>query len=136
MYGRPNRATITKANEQEARCTDAHRYTGGDGLSVNHMSRIAFSTLEGRPSALDFDNSPVLQDWVTATDIRVVFNRLHMPMEDPSDDLDILIDEHHYKQQQGDDDEEDFEDSITKGPSVQVRFFQILIGFLPFSPFM
>ena len=25
VYGRPNRATITKSNEQEARCTDAHR---------------------------------------------------------------------------------------------------------------
>ena len=77
VYGRPNRATITKANEQEARCTDSHRYTGGDGLGP--VGRIAFSTLEGRPSAADFDNSPVLQDWVTATDIRVIFNRLHMP---------------------------------------------------------
>ncbi|XP_023288606.1 netrin-3 [Orussus abietinus] len=77
VYGRPNRATITKANEQEARCTDSHRYTGGDGLGP--VGRIAFSTLEGRPSAPDFDNSPVLQDWVTATDIRVVFNRLYMP---------------------------------------------------------
>lgn len=76
VYGRPNRATITRANEQEARCTDSHRYTGGDGFGP--VGRIAFSTLEGRPSAADFDNSPVLQDWVTATDIRVVFNRLHM----------------------------------------------------------
>lgn len=79
VYGRPNRATITKANEQEARCTDSHRYTGGDGLGP--IGRIAFSTLEGRPSAADFDNSPVLQDWVTATDVRVVFNRLHMPQQ-------------------------------------------------------
>ena len=79
VYGRPNRATVTKANEQEARCTDSHRYTGGDGLGP--VGRIAFSTLEGRPSAADFDNSPVLQDWVTATDIRVVFNRLHMPQQ-------------------------------------------------------
>ncbi|XP_058795487.1 netrin-1-like [Phymastichus coffea] len=77
VYGRPNRATITKQNEQEARCTDSHRYTGGDGLGP--VGRIAFSTLEDRPSAVDFDYSPVLQDWVTATDIRVVFNRLHMP---------------------------------------------------------
>jgi netrin 1 len=77
VYGRPNRATITKANEQEARCTDSHRYTGGEALGP--VGRIAFSTLEGRPSAADFDNSPVLQDWVTATDIRIIFNRLHMP---------------------------------------------------------
>uniref|UniRef100_S4R7E8 Laminin N-terminal domain-containing protein n=1 Tax=Petromyzon marinus TaxID=7757 RepID=S4R7E8_PETMA len=58
MYARPNRATVTKQNEQEALCTDAHL---GDGL-------VAFSTLDGRPSAHDFDSSPVLQDWVTATD--------------------------------------------------------------------
>nr|CAD7608999.1 unnamed protein product [Timema genevievae] len=78
VYGRPNRATITKVNEQEALCTDSHRFNGnaGDGLVA---SRIAFSTLEGRPSASDFDNSPVLQDWVTATDIKVIFNRLYLP---------------------------------------------------------
>ncbi|KOX81077.1 Netrin-A [Melipona quadrifasciata] len=85
VYGRPNRATITKANEQEARCTDSHRYTGGNGLAP--VGRIEFSTLEGRPSASDFDNSPVLQDWVTATDVRVVFNRLHIPQQSTSSTL-------------------------------------------------
>lgn len=72
LYGRPNRAIITKSNEQEALCTDAHSLL--DPLSG---SRIAFSTMEGRPSAFDFENSPVLQDWVTATDVRVVFHRFH-----------------------------------------------------------
>jgi len=43
-----------------------------DWASVSDSYRVAFSTLEGRPSALEFDTSPVLQDWVTATDIRVV----------------------------------------------------------------
>lgn len=75
LYGRPTRATISKTNEQEARCVDHNRYNA-DGIQG---SRIAFSTLEGRPSAQDFDSSPVLQDWVTATDIRVVFHRLQPP---------------------------------------------------------
>ncbi|KAJ8919679.1 hypothetical protein NQ315_006207 [Exocentrus adspersus] len=114
VYGRPNRATITKTNEQEARCTDAHRYTGGDTFGFGQTSRIAFSTLEGRPSALDFDNSPVLQDWVTATDIKVVFNRLHMPVEDASDTLDILVDEHLYGKH-------DDEDNQTKEPLPSVQ---------------
>lgn len=124
VYGRPNRATITKANEQEARCTDAHRYTGGDNLGFGQTSRIAFSTLEGRPSAMDFDNSPVLQDWVTATDIKVVFNRLHMPVEDISDDLDVLVDEHLYDPAKHLDLDENPE---TKEPSVQlVNEMQVL----------
>ena len=72
MYYKSPRAVITRANEQEALCTDA--YSNIDPLSG---ARVAFSTLEGRPSAHDFDNSPVLQDWVTATDVLVVFNRLN-----------------------------------------------------------
>lgn len=74
MYNRPNKATITKQNEQEALCTDGHTdvYPLSGGL-------IAFSTLDGRPSGKDFDSSPVLQDWVTVTDIRVVFSRPQHP---------------------------------------------------------
>ena len=72
LYSKSPRGVITKANEQEALCTDAYSTT--DPYSG---ARVAFSTLEGRPSAHDFDNSPVLQDWVTATDIMVVFNRLY-----------------------------------------------------------
>ncbi|KAE8742319.1 hypothetical protein FOCC_FOCC012119, partial [Frankliniella occidentalis] len=88
VYGRPNRATITRANEQEALCTDAS----------SASSRIAFSLLEGRPSAADFDYSPVLQDWVTATDIKVVFNRLSFPkskdaVDEDDDDDDLLEDD-------------------------------------------
>ncbi|CAG9561504.1 unnamed protein product [Danaus chrysippus] len=77
VYGRPNKATVTAANEQEARCSDSHRLAG----ESSGGARLAFSTLEGRPSAANFDISPVLQDWVTATDVRVVFNRLHMVNE-------------------------------------------------------
>lgn len=72
MYGKSPRGIITKANEQEALCTDAY-----SNIDPHSGARVAFSTLEGRPSAYDFDNSPVLQDWVTATDIMVVFNKLY-----------------------------------------------------------
>ena len=72
MYNRSPRGIITRANEQEALCTDAY-----SNIDPQSGQRVAFSTLEGRPSAYNFDESPVLQDWVTATDIKVVFNRLH-----------------------------------------------------------
>ncbi|XP_077555610.1 netrin-1-like [Haemaphysalis longicornis] len=82
MYGRPNRALITKANEQEPLCTDPQSST--EQLSG---ARIAFSTLEGRPSAYEFDSSPVLQEWVTATDVKVVFNRLtNWALPEPDND--------------------------------------------------
>lgn len=72
MYSKSPRALVTKANEQEALCTES--YSNIEPLSG---ARVAFSTLEGRPSAYDFDNSPILQDWVTATDVMVVFSRLN-----------------------------------------------------------
>lgn len=59
FYGRPNRATITKSNEQEVLCTDSHQYN--KDTTTLQGSRIAFNTLEGRPSAADLDGSPVLQ---------------------------------------------------------------------------
>lgn len=76
FYGRPDRAKISKFNEQEARCMNSqHDGNAGGGA----QARFAFNTLEGRPSANDLDASLVLQDWVTATDIRVVFHRLELP---------------------------------------------------------
>ena len=67
VFQRDLDVTITRSNEQEALCVDSH--IKEDATSA----RIAFSTLANRPSSDDFENSPVLQDWVTATDIRVVF---------------------------------------------------------------
>uniref|UniRef100_A0A8C4QKG3 Laminin subunit gamma-3 n=1 Tax=Eptatretus burgeri TaxID=7764 RepID=A0A8C4QKG3_EPTBU len=40
-------------------------------------ANVAFSTLEGRPSAYIFDTSSLLQEWVTSTEIRVTLNRLN-----------------------------------------------------------
>lgn len=91
MYNKPNKAAITKQNEQEAICTDSHTdmhpFTGG---------LIAFSTLDGRPSAHDFDNSPVLQDWVTATDIKVAFSRLHTFGDENEDDSELARESYYY----------------------------------------
>ncbi|XP_057713602.1 laminin subunit gamma-1 [Corythoichthys intestinalis] len=72
-YGKTNRGFIrTGEDERRALCTDDF-----SDISPLTGGNVAFSTLEGRPSAYNFDNSPVLQDWVTATDIRVTLNRLN-----------------------------------------------------------
>ncbi|XP_071820320.1 laminin subunit gamma-1-like isoform X1 [Apostichopus japonicus] len=63
---------VTRADETKPLCTamfsDISPLTGGN---------IAFSTLEERPSAYQFDDSAVLQEWVTATDILVMLSRLN-----------------------------------------------------------
>jgi len=71
VFDRNHREHISRANEQEAMCLDSHLKEGAG-------QRVAFSTLADRPSAEDFENSPVLQDWVTATDIKVVFPIEHI----------------------------------------------------------
>ncbi|KAB5553980.1 hypothetical protein PHYPO_G00044840 [Pangasianodon hypophthalmus] len=91
MYNRPSRAVITKQNEQEAICTDSHT-----DMQPLAGGLIAFSTLDGRPSAHDFDNSPVLQDWVTATDIKVTFSRLHTFGDENEDDSELARDSYFY----------------------------------------
>jgi len=79
-YGRPDRGVVTRANEQEPLCSDAAATAGLS--SGGGGARVAFVTLEGRPSAGEFDASPVLQDWVTATDVRVVFHRVVSASDD------------------------------------------------------
>ncbi|XP_069794299.1 laminin subunit gamma-1 isoform X1 [Narcine bancroftii] len=72
-YQKINRGFIrTGDDEQQALCTDEF-----SDISPLTGGNVAFSTLEGRPSAYNFDNSPVLQEWVTATDIKVTLNRLN-----------------------------------------------------------
>ncbi|MEQ2164369.1 Laminin subunit gamma-1, partial [Xenoophorus captivus] len=61
-YRKPNRGFIrTGGDEQEALCTDDF-----SDISPLTGGNVAFSTLEGRPSAYNFDNSPVLQVRVQA----------------------------------------------------------------------
>lgn len=71
-YGLPEDAIVTKEDETRPLCTsefsDISPLTGGN---------VAFSTLEGRPSASKFEESFVLQEWVTATDIRIALDRIN-----------------------------------------------------------
>lgn len=78
IYGRASRSQrhILPEREHEPLCSDPNADT-----NAQSNTRIAFSTLEGRPSAYEFDQSPLLQDWVTATDIRVDFRRLLDPRQ-------------------------------------------------------
>lgn len=56
-YSKINRGFIrTGEDEQQAQCTDEF-----SDISPLTGGNVAFSTLEGRPSAYNFDNSPVLQ---------------------------------------------------------------------------
>uniref|UniRef100_A0A915EAM4 Laminin N-terminal domain-containing protein n=1 Tax=Ditylenchus dipsaci TaxID=166011 RepID=A0A915EAM4_9BILA len=71
-YKLPEKAPILPGNEAVAQCTrefsDISPLTGGN---------IAFPTLEGRPSAENFEESEVLQTWVTATEIRITLDRMN-----------------------------------------------------------
>lgn len=71
-YQIPDRAPILPGNEAVAQCTkefsDISPITGGN---------IAFSTLEGRPSAHAFEDSEVLQNWVTASAIMICLTRMN-----------------------------------------------------------
>lgn len=72
VYDQATTSAITKPMQHEATCTDFQT-----GVKPLTKGLVAFMPLAGRPSARRFEYSPVLQDWVTATDIRIVFNRLH-----------------------------------------------------------
>lgn len=76
MYGLEENGRITTSNEQAAVCKDIYSNT-----NVYSRPRVAFSLMEGRPSAHDLQNNPVLRDWVTVTDVRIVFDRLSAPNE-------------------------------------------------------
>uniref|UniRef100_UPI00359017DB netrin-1-like n=1 Tax=Myxine glutinosa TaxID=7769 RepID=UPI00359017DB len=68
FYKLSNRTVVSTDNVQETLCSNP-------GVRPFRGGPVKFDTLEGRPSASDLDASPALQDWVTATDIRVVFQR-------------------------------------------------------------
>ncbi len=73
MYNLPSRSfPIKRGNENVALCTDEF-----SDIAPLAGGTIVFSTLEGRPSANNFENSEELKEWVTSTDIKIVLNRLN-----------------------------------------------------------
>ncbi|KAG5834495.1 hypothetical protein ANANG_G00262110 [Anguilla anguilla] len=72
-YGKDAKGYIRPGDdERTALCTDEF-----SDISPLTGGNVAFSTLEGRPSAYNFDQSPVLQEWVTATDLLISLDRLN-----------------------------------------------------------
>uniref|UniRef100_A0A8D0D066 Netrin 5 n=1 Tax=Sander lucioperca TaxID=283035 RepID=A0A8D0D066_SANLU len=79
-FGLPSQTVAqTRHQETEPLCSDPRPLQKQRGGMV-----LAFSTLDGRPSSPDFDHSHTLQDWVTATDIRVVFHQVTLQVAPPS----------------------------------------------------
>lgn len=71
-YSLPRQGIIHVDNEGVAICTDEF-----SDISPLTGGSVAFSTLEGRPSAFEFSESTELQEWVTATDIKIVLTRMN-----------------------------------------------------------
>lgn len=71
-YKKTLRDQITTENEDQAFCTN--EFSDISPLTGGH---VAFSTLEGRPSMFNFNRSPKLQEWVTATDIKIELKRMN-----------------------------------------------------------
>ncbi|KAM6399992.1 laminin subunit gamma-3 [Rhynochetos jubatus] len=85
-YGKRQRHYLRPGeDEQVAFCTDEF-----SDISPLSGGNVAFSTLEGRPSAYNFDGSPVLQEWVTVTDLLISLNRLNTFGDDIFKDPKVL----------------------------------------------
>ncbi|CAG9761693.1 unnamed protein product [Ceutorhynchus assimilis] len=71
-YGLPDQPYTTRGEETRALCTSEY-----SDISPLRGGNVAFGTLEGRPSAYNFDSSTELQEWVSATAIRVTLDRIN-----------------------------------------------------------
>ncbi|XP_061427845.1 laminin subunit gamma-1-like isoform X1 [Lethenteron reissneri] len=72
-FGLPSRGFLRAGDDERAAlCSDEF-----SDISPLTGGNVAFSTLEGRPGALAFDGNEKLQEWVTATDVRVSLRRLN-----------------------------------------------------------
>ncbi|XP_042769208.1 laminin subunit gamma-3 [Panthera leo] len=85
-YGRPEGHSLRPGeDERVAFCTSEF-----SDISPLSGGNVAFSTLEGRPSAYNFDESPVLQEWVTSTELLISLDRLNTFGDDIFKDPKVL----------------------------------------------
>lgn len=84
-FNLPDKAPILPGNEAVAQCTKDFSDISPVSFKLLFIftffqltgGNIAFSTLEGRPSAEAFEESDVLQNWVTASAIRISLVRMN-----------------------------------------------------------
>ncbi|XP_015449611.1 laminin subunit gamma-3 [Pteropus alecto] len=85
-YGRPEGQYLRPGqDERVAFCTSEF-----SDISPLSGGNVAFSTLEGRPSAYSFEDSPVLQEWVTSTELLISLDRLNTFGDDIFKDPKVL----------------------------------------------
>lgn len=85
-YGLPDsRSIATGEIEARAWCTSDY-----SDISPLRDGEIAFSTLEGRPSGIYFERSAEIQQWVTATDLRITLDRLNTFGDEVFGDAQVL----------------------------------------------
>ncbi|XP_012576653.1 PREDICTED: laminin subunit gamma-3 [Condylura cristata] len=85
-YGRPEGQYLRPGeDERVAFCTSEF-----SDISPLSGGNVAFSTLEGRPSAYNFEGSPVLQEWVTSTELLISLDRLNTFGDDIFKDPKVL----------------------------------------------
>ncbi|XP_006834946.1 PREDICTED: laminin subunit gamma-3 [Chrysochloris asiatica] len=85
-YGQPEGLYLRPGEDEHvAFCTSEF-----SDISPLSGGNVAFSTLEGRPSAYNFEESPVLQDWVTSTELLISLDRLNTFGDDIFKDPKVL----------------------------------------------
>ena len=72
VYKVPNNEIVRPSRQNIALCTEQF-----SEISPLSGGNIAFSTLQGRPLAYDFDNNRQLQDWVTVAAIKISLDRMN-----------------------------------------------------------
>ncbi|XP_076658555.1 laminin subunit gamma-1 isoform X1 [Halictus rubicundus] len=69
-YGLPDSKETVRGDDTRVLCTSEY-----SDISPLTKGTVAFSTLEGRPSAYNFETNAALQDWVQAIDLRITLDR-------------------------------------------------------------